>query len=417
MNEQALDAQGEAHDALGTAVASHGRRVLSDPDMLGNFVADLLPDLPRERVLLVTAAEAGIAAEMTRCVEEQHIDPDTAVQLVARSLAERVSIDRAASTWVTWEYARALGYQVRPYTLASPVGQPGAIPAAPPTAPAVSAPPTVPGVSAPPTMPAQPPTLVEPATQVPPPGQSWPPRGQSWPPDQGPSDRRPPPPWRTGGMKGGIIAAVTVVGVVVVYLIVAAAVRVAPFSPSPAPTRHPPTPHPTSAPSLAAGVVPLPQLLPSGVADPATECSTAKPPFKWSMPGLYDALTCVDPNLPGGKVTGFQLTSTASYLTAWQNFNKWWGFNPVTSAPTCPPTGNATQGSYPWKGNILFPLQTGQVLECGTLALGRSATPTYVYAMPTEDAFIFAQDPSFTTLQKWWSTSSMPLTSPSPTSS
>jgi hypothetical protein len=45
---------GEAHEALGTAVASYGQRVLSDPHALGNLVADLLPDLPRERSLLVT---------------------------------------------------------------------------------------------------------------------------------------------------------------------------------------------------------------------------------------------------------------------------------------------------------------------------------------------------------------------------
>jgi hypothetical protein len=120
---QQLDAQGEAHEALGTAVASYGHRVLSDPHTLGNLVADLLPDLPRERSLLVTGAEAGVAAEMRQHVEEQHIDPDTAVQLVARALSERRAIDPAASLWVASEYAQALGYQVRPYTAAVPPGQ------------------------------------------------------------------------------------------------------------------------------------------------------------------------------------------------------------------------------------------------------------------------------------------------------
>ena len=33
---QQLDTQGEAHEALGTAVASYGQRVLSDPHTLGN---------------------------------------------------------------------------------------------------------------------------------------------------------------------------------------------------------------------------------------------------------------------------------------------------------------------------------------------------------------------------------------------
>src|SRR5215813_4709410 len=121
---QPLDAQGEAHQALGTAVASYGPRVLSDPHTLGNFVADLLPDLPRERSLLVTGAEADIAAEMRQHVEEQHIDPDTAVQLVASALSERRAIDPAAGCWVASEYAQALGYQVRPYTSAVPAGPP-----------------------------------------------------------------------------------------------------------------------------------------------------------------------------------------------------------------------------------------------------------------------------------------------------
>ena len=126
---QQLDTQGEAHEALGTAVASYGQRVLSDPHTLGNLVADLLPDLPRERSLLVTGAEAGIAGEMRQHVEEQHIDPDTAVQLVARALSERRAIDPAAGLWVATEYARALGYQVRPSTAAAP---PGPAPQRPP---------------------------------------------------------------------------------------------------------------------------------------------------------------------------------------------------------------------------------------------------------------------------------------------
>src|SRR5690242_3548170 len=126
---QQLDTQGEAHEALGTAVASYGQRVLSDPHTLGNLVADLLPDLPRERSLLVTGAEAGIAGEMRQHVEEQHIDPDTAVQLVATALSERRAIDPAAGLWVATEYARALGYQVRPSTAAAP---PGPAPQRPP---------------------------------------------------------------------------------------------------------------------------------------------------------------------------------------------------------------------------------------------------------------------------------------------
>jgi hypothetical protein len=149
---------GEAHEALGTAVASYGQRVLSDPHALGNLVADLLPDLPRERSLLVTGAEADIAAEMREHVERHHLDPDTAVQLVASALSERRSISLAAGLWVASEYAQALGYRVRPY--------PSAVPARP--------------------VPQRPPG------QFWPPQQPWTPNGaapQSWPP------AGPPPGW------------------------------------------------------------------------------------------------------------------------------------------------------------------------------------------------------------------------------
>src|ERR1700749_2314005 len=115
-----LDAQGEAHEALGTAVASYGQRVLNDPHTLGNLVADLLPDLPRERSLLVTGAEADIAAEMREHVERHHIDPDTAVQLVGSALSERRSISLAAGLGVASGYAQALGYQARPYPSPAP---------------------------------------------------------------------------------------------------------------------------------------------------------------------------------------------------------------------------------------------------------------------------------------------------------
>ena len=119
MTEQ-LDTQGEAREALSSMVTDYSKRVLSDPRMLRSLVTDLLPDLPRERNLLVTAAESDVAGDLTRHVEEHHLDPDTAVQLVARSLTDRTALDPAASTWVTTEYAQALGYRVRSDASAPP---------------------------------------------------------------------------------------------------------------------------------------------------------------------------------------------------------------------------------------------------------------------------------------------------------
>ncbi|MGH3274506.1 MAG: hypothetical protein ACRDNZ_09350, partial [Streptosporangiaceae bacterium] len=120
MTEQPFDERGEAHEALGTIVSSYGGRVLGSPQMLRNLVADLLPDLPRERSLLVSAAEASVAAQMTQYVEEHHIDAETAVHLVARSLSERTMIDSTASMWVTTEFAQALGYPARTHRQPAP---------------------------------------------------------------------------------------------------------------------------------------------------------------------------------------------------------------------------------------------------------------------------------------------------------
>jgi len=136
MTEPQLDTQGEAHEALSSAVADFGQRVLSDPRMIRSRMSDLLPDLPKERDLLVTAAEADVAGELTKHVQEQRLDPDTAVQLVSRSLTDRKSIDPASSMWVTSEYAQALGYGVR--SAAAPLPPPSPSPPGPASQPTVT---------------------------------------------------------------------------------------------------------------------------------------------------------------------------------------------------------------------------------------------------------------------------------------
>ncbi|TVZ01668.1 hypothetical protein EAS64_29785 [Trebonia kvetii] len=149
MSGDSFDANGEAHEALSTAVSSYGARVLGDPRILGNLVTDLLPDMPRERSLLVAAAEAGVAAELTQHVEGQHLDVETAIALVARSLTENRLLDPAASIWVSTEYAQALGYQVRPQAaptvvhkvLAPTPTETVAPPQSPPVAPLPTVPP------------------------------------------------------------------------------------------------------------------------------------------------------------------------------------------------------------------------------------------------------------------------------------
>jgi hypothetical protein len=450
---QQLDAQGEAHQALGTAVASYGPRVLSDPHTLGNLVADLLPDLPRERSLLVTGAEADVAAEMRQHVEDQHIDPDTAVQLVARTLSERRAIDPAAGLWVAAEYARALGYQIQPRTPAVPSGPPPASPAAPaanamsPGAqvpaqpswpPAGQAPQRPPGQFWQPSLPPQPWTPPGPAAQSWPPAgappQSWPPAGpppgQSWPPVQ-PSSGTPRSSWT--GRKLGLIAGGTVIALLGGYLVAAVFVHTFPFAKAKAhpaaasSALHSVRPAPTQAagpaptgPVLAAGVAPLGQLLPGDIDDPVTQCQNDPPPYSWDMTGRVAAQICSDTGLPKGtEVHAYQLDSQAHFEDTWQSFNKVIGFNAAQAGGDCPPAKGG-EGTAPMHSKW-FPPRAGQVFECLTVQdTNGSPQPLITWTFPTEDAFIVVVGPdnsSFTPLLNWFTSASMPTTSPSPAAS
>ncbi len=408
---QQLDAQGEAHEALGTAVASYGQRVLSDPHTLGNLVADLLPDLPRERSLLVTGAEAGVAAEMRQHVEEQRIDPDTAVQLVASALSDRRAVDPAAGLWVASEYAQALGYQVRPYAAAVPPGQPQRPPGQFWQSP-------------------QPP----PAQPLPPPAQSWPPAGpapgQSWPPPQTASGG---PRGSWSARKIGLIAGGTVVALLGGYMIAATFVHTFPFAKAKAhsvaavsplhslrPAVKPTQPATSTGPALDAGVAPLVQLLPGDVDDPATQCQNDPPPYSWDMKGRVAALICNDPGLPkGSELHAYQLDNQADFEAAWQSFNKVIGFSAGDTGSTCPPAKGG-EGTAPMHAKW-FPPRAGQLLECLTVQDDNGKPhPVFTWTFPTENTFIAAVGPvnsSFDALATWFASASMPLASPSPAAS
>jgi hypothetical protein len=430
MTEQ-LDAQGEAREALSTMVTDYSKRILSDPRMLGNVVTDLLPDLPRERRLLVTAAESDVAGELTRHVEEHHLDPDTAVQLVARSLTDRTALDPAASTWVTTEYAQALGYHVR--SDASPPPPPP-----PPFPPPPEAEHTVTSYNpyagqntAPPPPPpgypggypgsAQPPGY--PPPQGPPPGQ--PPAGPSQP---GPLPWQPPvqsPP--TKRHRWPIFAAA---GTAVVVIAAVAAFAGGVFNspkpkptPSPTPTlTHPPsqlaTPSPAPSPTQTGGVASLAELLPADIDDPATQCTAAQP--KFTPVGLVKSYDCSDPGLPNGAVDAYQMNSHANYLKTWAAFNKWWGFTGYTPGSACPPPGSnhvTSEGTTTWYDKY-FPQRQGQVLECEWTGSGNNPNdPSYAWTVPTENAFFIAwggDKTSFSSLQTWWTNNVVPLASPTP---
>jgi hypothetical protein len=172
-----------------------------------------------------------------------------------------------------------------------------------------------------------------------------------------------------------------------------------------------------TVPKLAAGLAPLALLLPSDMADIATDCSPLNKPYNWSMPGLVTALSCRDPNLPQGSLlNAFQLGNTADFETAWHNFNTWWPFNISNAGPDCPP-GSSGEGTFPFNDKY-FPGANGQVLECEVVHTAHSGNlPGYAWAYPTDDVFIIAECPagtSFATLNYWWTHDSAPGASPSP---
>ena len=467
MTEQQLDPQGEAHEALGSVANDYGQRVLSDPRMIGNLVTDLLPDLPRERSLLVTGAEADIAGELTQHVQEQHLDPNTAVQLVARSLVDRRSIDPAASMWVTSEYAQALGYPVQSSQAPPPPG-PGGLNPPPVVGPAPPQTVTSYAPYAAPNQPTNPPpadpTFVPsgggggyggvPAGgggyggAQPPPGGGY--GGGPQPPAPGgyggfanPSPAGGgvgtptpvPPPWAPGAPGGGgqppkrrnnkgLIyggGAAAVVVILIVALLAGGVFKSPKVTPTPTPTPTPVHSRPSRSrrPRRRTGNLDsLTSLLPQDIDDPATQCKAQSPPFNWTMPGLVQALTCTDPGLPSGYVYAYQVKTAADYQTTFANYNKWWGFDTSTAGSNCPP-GNSTsaQGTTAWHDNF-FPARDGQVLECEWVGTGSNLNePAYTWTFPTENAFIVGQgaaNSTFSALDTWWTNNASPLSSPTP---
>ena len=251
-----LDEQGEAHEALNSAVASYGARILENPQVLRNVITDLLPDQSREQNLLIAAAEAGVAADLSQHVRDQNLDSSTAVQLAAHALAGKKSIDADSSMWVTTEYARAMGYTVPAYV-------PQSVPASAPPSPSNATPPpqsvppyaqSVPPQSVPPyaqSVPPQPPPPY--AQQSVPPSGAW--GGGGVPVTPWTSGQTPPggPMMPPGGGKGKnrgiLIAAAAAAAVLVIWMVTAASAHVFPFHPAPAPTpTHPPVVQPSPTP-------------------------------------------------------------------------------------------------------------------------------------------------------------------------
>jgi hypothetical protein len=100
----------EARAALNAIVTDpqHGVGALSSAQTMSNLLKDLLPDAPREKSILVAAAEAGLADTLRQHVG-QGMDPDTAIRLTSSSFSSTTPFTPEACSWVTGEIATALG--------------------------------------------------------------------------------------------------------------------------------------------------------------------------------------------------------------------------------------------------------------------------------------------------------------------
>jgi len=100
----------EARAALNAIVTDpeHGVSALSSPRTMSNLLKDLLPDAPREKSLLIAAADAGLADTLREHVS-QGMDTPTAIRLTASSFSASTPLSPDACSWVTSEIAMALG--------------------------------------------------------------------------------------------------------------------------------------------------------------------------------------------------------------------------------------------------------------------------------------------------------------------
>ncbi len=110
MPEMSWEHAPEARAALNAIVSDpdHGVAALSSPTTMSNLLKDYLPDAPREKSILVAAAEAGLADTLREHVA-QGMDASTAIRLTASSFAASTPFTPEACGWVTSELAIALG--------------------------------------------------------------------------------------------------------------------------------------------------------------------------------------------------------------------------------------------------------------------------------------------------------------------
>ncbi len=168
MPDMSWEHASEARSALHAIVTdpSHGVAALSNPQTMSNLLTDLLPDAPREKVILVAAAEARLASVLRGHIAGG-MDGSTAIRLTSSSFAATTPFTPEACDWVTGEIAFAMGVNVAGDAV--PAGG-AAETSAPGSLAQVTQPPASPGYQDPshqPTAPAATPATVRPDQGVP----------------------------------------------------------------------------------------------------------------------------------------------------------------------------------------------------------------------------------------------------------
>jgi hypothetical protein len=104
--EHAAEARAALHAIVSDPV--YGAAALSNAQTMSNLLKDFLPDAPREKAVLVAAAEAGLAGSLREHVS-QGMDVSTAKRLTASSFASSTPFTPDACNWVVDELSIAMG--------------------------------------------------------------------------------------------------------------------------------------------------------------------------------------------------------------------------------------------------------------------------------------------------------------------
>jgi hypothetical protein len=399
------DEVGEALRAI-VADPEYGVEALSSSQTMSNLLKDYLPGAPRERGVLVAAAEAGLAQVLADRVA-QGMDIATAESLATSDLAAQAPFTPEACHWAVAEISAALGLRPPGGAEMPPPGG-ATVPPADATAPPS-------GATAPPSG-----ATARPAgATVPPGGATVPPVGATIPPagragggagaatalaaDAGTGSAG------TGAMGAGTAgtgpagggpgarptprvpkAAWAVVAAVVVVVVVVVAVAL------------------SGHPAQAAPVTPLATMLSpvTGGSDPAViDCRHAS---LTGLSGVSADVYCLGSSstgINGIKAEAYQFSTTADYQAGLSYLNHFFGYDPTGAAQGCSKDSNTTCDAQWWQ-DPKYPRAAGQNLEELYTVNSSGDHPTDIWTLPGQRVVFAAQDAitdsTIPDLYGWW---------------